>query len=59
MKKTMSIIAVSLFVIGMSGCNSMKKGCCGSCGGDAKAECCGTDGECCKTADHDHAEAAE
>ena len=50
MKKALSITAMVLFVIGMTGCKSMKKA-------DA---CCGTDGECCKTeAAHDHAEKAE
>ncbi|NNJ71101.1 MAG: hypothetical protein HKP10_07435 [Kiritimatiellales bacterium] len=51
MKKMMSIVAVALFVMGMTGCCALKKGaaCCGSCGGgEAKAECCGTGGECCK-----------
>lgn len=61
MKKALSIVAVMLFVIGLTGCKSMKSGCCGSCGGDeaAKAECCGTDGKCCKEADPSHDHAAE
>ena len=50
MKKTISIAALVLFVIGMTGCKSMKKA-------DA---CCGEDGKCCKTeAAHDHAEETE
>lgn len=50
MKKFMSIAALVLFVIGVTGCKSMKKA-------DA---CCGADGECCKTeAAHGHAEGEE
>jgi hypothetical protein len=56
MKKLLSIAAITLFVVGLTGCKSMKSGCCGSCGGEeaAKAECCGTDGSCCKEGDHKH-----
>lgn len=58
MKKLLSTVAVTLFVIGMTGCKSMKAGCCGSDGECCKkaeaAECCGTDGKCCKEGDHGH-----
>ena len=39
MKRLLSIAAITLFVVGLTGCKT------------TKSACCGTDGECCKKAE--------